>query len=150
MRKPIHHITTFPKLRTVYLGPLATRKNRSGAGRNCHAIEEALQHSTRQLKIRKIDSLAEAVKRAQVVISLGSAKKSFGKPTLKLEGELNGREHSDEIRRFLRSTKATSVVFAFAQDQSYWKVFKVIRYAFDWTRRDFATLTHEQKQEIRE
>jgi len=143
-------VTAFPRLRTVYLGPQGTRRNRSGPGRNFNAVEEALSHSTRKLCIRRGASRTEAVRQAKVVIAFGPVKKSFGKPTLKILGELNTFKHSDEIRRFLKSTGATSVAFALSPSLPYWKVFRLVRHAFDWSRKDFNALSHEEKQEIRE
>ena len=148
------YITIFPRLRTVYIGPQSTRRRghvRNGrGGRLEDSIEEALKHSTKKMCVRKSSSRAEAVRNAQVVITIGSVKRSFGKPTLNLVGELLVPIHSDLIRRFLRDTGATSVAFALTSNQPYWKVFKVIRHAFDWSRRNFCALTHEQKQEIRD
>lgn len=148
------HITTFPRLRTVYIGPQSTRRRghvRNGrGGRLEDSIEMAMKYSTKKLCVRKASSRAEAVRNAQVVITIGPVKKAFGKPTLNLVGELLVPVHSDLIRRFLRDTKATSVAFALTTNQPYWKVFKVLRHAFDWSRRNFDALTHEQKQEIRD
>jgi hypothetical protein len=100
--------------------------------------------------IKESSSRAEAIRNADVVITFGPVKKSFGKPTLKLVGELLVTVHSDQIRRFLRETGATSVAFALTSNQPYWKVFKVVRHAFDWSRKNFSAMTHEQKQEIRD
>lgn len=148
------HVTTFPLLRTVYIGPQSTRRRghvRNGrGGRLEDSIEAALKYSTKKVLVKKSSSRVEAVRNAQVVITIGPVKRSFGKPTLNLVGELLVPVHSDLIRRFLRETKATSVAFALTANQPYWKVFKLFRHAFDWSRRNFDALSHNQKQEIRD
>jgi len=100
--------------------------------------------------VKKASSRASAVRNAGVVIAIGPVKRSFGRPTLKLEGEPSVYAHGLKIRRFLKSTKATSVAFALTSNQPYWKVFKLIRYAFDWSRKDLRRLSDEKRQEIRD
>ncbi len=152
--KKKNHVTTFPQLRTVYIGPQSTQRRRApGRGHRSSlvdSIEEALKYATKEVSIKKSSSRTEAVRNAQVVIALGPVKRSFGKPTLKLTGELLVLAHVVQIRRFLRDTKATSVAFALTSNQPYWKVFKLIRYAFDWSKKDMRRLSDEQRQEIRD
>jgi hypothetical protein len=152
MRK--NHVTTFPRLRTVYIGPQSASKRpdsyKGHRGRIEDSIEEALKYATKKVSVKKSSNRTEAVPNAQVVIAIGPVKRSFGKPTLKLTGELLVPTHVGQIRRFLRDTKATSVAFALTSNQPYWKVFKLVRYAFDWSRKDMRRLSDEQKQEIRD
>ncbi len=114
------------------------------------SIEEALKYATKEVSVKKSSSRTEAVRNAKVVITLGPVKRSFGKPTLNLVGELLVPVHGVQIRNFLRDTKATSVAIAITSNQPYWKVFKLVRYAFDWSRKDLRRLSHEQKQEVRD
>ncbi len=147
-----NHVTTFPQLKTVHIGPQkpnSSRKNEK-SGRLADAIRAALKYSTKKMCVREASSRAEAIRNAEVVITLGPVKRSFGKPTLNLVGELLVPVHVDLIRKFLRDTKATSVAFALTANLPYWKVFKLVRYAFDWSRKDLRRLSHEQKQEIRD
>jgi hypothetical protein len=86
---------------------------------------------------------------AQVVISVGSVKTSFGKPTLILEGEISPARYADKVRHFLRETGATSVAFALNSNQSYWGLYRLVSLSFDWSRPDWSAFTDEDKQEAR-
>ncbi len=146
------HLTTFPKLRTVFIHPQEFKPSASGPPnpwRNGHAIEQALEHSTKTMRVLRADSRIDAIRRAEVVIAVGDVPHSTGKQTLKLVGEVGAQKHSDDVRRFLRKTGATSVAIALAPGQAFWRVYRLFRHSFDWSRKDFCVLTHEDKQEAR-
>lgn len=142
-------LTTFPKLKAVHIGPQGTDTVPNSPSRGCNAITEAVNRTGRSYQIHLHRSRAEAVRQAQVVVAIGPVKRSFGKPTLSLPGELSPSRYSDKIRRFLKQTGATSVAFALTSNQSYWGIHKTIYRAFDWNRRDYTSLHDDDRQEIR-
>lgn len=143
-------VTTFPKIKIIHIGPQGTMQRPKSPSRGCNAIKEALHRVNRRYKVYLHDSRAEAVRQAEVVIAIGAVKRSFGKPTLILSGELSPARYSDKIRRFLRETGATSVAFALTSNQSYWGIHKTIYYAFNWHRPNYSAFSEEDKQEVRQ
>lgn len=141
--------TTFKSLREVHIGPQGTMQQPHSPSRGCNAIAEAVSRVPRRYKVTLHQSRAGAVRAADVVIAIGPVKRSFGKPTLKLEGEISPAKYSDKIRRFLKETGARSVAFALTNTQSYWSLHKTVFMAFNWTRPDFSAFSDEDRQAVR-
>lgn len=150
--KPNRKLTTFSALREVIWSPEEGKrwKTPSRGIYRPSPVVQAVKASRRRYRFTLADSRADATRRADVVITMGPVKRNFGKPTLKLGGELSGNVHSDQIRRFLFSEAPRSVAFAIAPGQPYWKIFKIIRKAFDWSKNDVTALSDEDRQTVRE
>lgn len=142
-------LTKFMQLKEIHIGPQGTNTQPRSPSRGCNAIVEAVGRINRRYKTHLHDSRAAAVREAEAVISIGPVRRSFGKPTLILSGELSPAKYSDQIRRFLAETKVRSVAFALTNNQSYWGIHKTIFRAFDWSQKDYSTFSDEDKQTVR-
>ncbi len=142
-------LTRFPKLKEVHIGPQGTNTQPKSPSRGCHAIVEAVGRVNRRYSLNLHDSRVSAVRAAEAVISIGPVKRSFGKPTLVLAGEISPAKYSDKIRRFLAEKGVRSVAFALTNNQSYWSLHKTIFRAFDWSQKDYSAFSDEDKQTVR-
>ena len=144
-------ITTFPELRTVFIGPQGAHvTGKMSAYRGANPVRTALRTIPRAYVVHQENTRSEAIHKADVVIVFGAVKQGFGKPFLKLVGEPSPRHHATLIRSFLRNHKARSVAFVQTDGIPFWKIYKVVRRAFDWSQRDLNYLGDAKRQKIRQ
>ncbi len=143
-------VTTFPALRTVFLGPQGAHLvGKMSAYRGANPVRTALRTIPRTYVVHQENTRTEAAHKADVVIVFGAVKQGFGKPVLKLVGEPSPRHHATLIRSFLRNNKARSVAFVQTDGIPFWKIYKVVRRAFDWSQRDLKYLGDSKREKIR-
>lgn len=143
-------ITTFPSLRTVFIGPQGVHAvGKMSAYRGANPVRTALRTIPRTYVVHQENTRSEAISKADVVIVFGAVKQGLGKPSLRLVGEPSPRHHATLIRSFLRNHKARSVAFVQTDGIPFWKIYKVIRRAFDWSQRDLKYLGDAKREKIR-